>query len=93
MATTTFSQEVTSTSWVLAIDGTTYSKAIIGTGMCSTQIAYAIASSLPADNSTQYDIIMKYESKYIDLAATDKIYVRKVRPRDGKIKAVLTSRA
>ncbi|QIG73791.1 hypothetical protein PP935_gp016 [Rhizobium phage RHph_N34] len=93
MTTTTFSQDVTSTSWALAIDGATYSKAIIGTGMCSTQIAYAIAASIPADNSTQFDVILKYETKYIDLAATDKIYVRKVRPRNGKIKAVLTSRA
>jgi hypothetical protein len=76
----------------LAIDGNTYANVILSTGLSSSQVAFAIAASIPADSTDLYDTIQKYQTKVINLAATDKIYVRKIRPRNGKIRATLTSR-
>ncbi|QGZ14274.1 hypothetical protein PP940_gp235 [Rhizobium phage RL2RES] len=90
--TTTFSLAVTAVTWVLAIDGATYSNATLSTDLSSSQIAFAIATSIPANNSDLYDTIQKHETKSVVLSATDKIYVRKVRPRNAKLRAVLVSR-
>ncbi|QGZ13996.1 hypothetical protein PP939_gp071 [Rhizobium phage RL38J1] len=94
MATTTLSLAVTSTTWALAVDGTTYASALLNIDIASAQVAFAVATSAPADITDNFDLLTKYQTaKTINLAATDKIYVRKIRPRNGKVRMVLTSRA
>ncbi|AIK68267.1 hypothetical protein P10VF_054 [Rhizobium phage vB_RleM_P10VF] len=93
MATTTLGLAVTSTAWALAVDGATSASVLLSVDIASSQIAFAVTTEVPAANSDNFDLLTKYQTaKTINLAATDKIYVRKIRPRNGKVRMVLTSR-
>jgi hypothetical protein len=87
----TESLAVTAKTWVLAVDGAAYAKVDIDTAPNSGQVCVAVAASIPANNVDSFVIIEKGKTKSFVLNATDKLYVRLLRDRLGKIRMVRTT--
>ncbi|AKE44758.1 hypothetical protein AU106_gp127 [Sinorhizobium phage phiM9] len=92
MATTSFGIAVTNkTAWTQAIDGAAYSKVVIATYLNSAPVAVYIGPSAPAADSNDYFVVDGEEPLTIELSATDKIFVRSIRERDGFLRGYRVS--